>query len=219
MHFNFDQVIPSLPFILEGVWVTLDYMIFAAFYGLILGSVLSLFRFSRFQILRLFAQFYTSIFRGTPLLVQLTLIYYCLPALTNGRLELSAYGAGILAFSLNSAAYISEIIRGSIQSIDRGQFEAFQSLGLSHTQGMLEVILPQALRRVLPNIVNEMVNLLKESSLVSVIGEMDLLRRANIISAEKYLPFEPLIIVTVIYYILVMMLTMLAKWIEKKVKD
>ncbi len=212
MKLDFPQIIPSIPYILEGVFVTLKYTGLSILFGLILGIILSLMKVSRIRFLKLFAATYTSIFRGTPLLLQLTLVYYCVPQLTS--YNISAFEAGVLAFSLNSGAYISEIIRSGIQAVDRGQFEAFASLGISYKDGMKDIILPQAIKNILPNLINEMTTLLKESSLVSMIGEMDLLKRATNVAMEKYIYFEPLIFIALVYYGLVMALSSLGRKVE-----
>lgn len=214
MTLNFSVIAPSIPMILEGLEVTLKFTFTSLVCGLPLGFLLALAKVSQKKALRRFAQGYTSIFRGTPLLVQLGLIYYATPQLTG--YTISAFEAGVLTFSLNSAAYSSEIIRAGIESIDVGQWEAAQVLGLNRRQMLLGIILPQAIRNVLPAIVNEMVDLLKESALVSTIGEADLLRQAQKVASEKYLYFEPLIIAAVCYYIMVMFISFCAKKLEQK---
>jgi His/Glu/Gln/Arg/opine family amino acid ABC transporter permease subunit len=214
MIFNFSAILPSLPFILEGIFVTLKFTCFSLLCGLPLGLLLALGKISKITYIRSIAQVYTSIFRGTPLLVQLGLIYFATPQLTG--YTISAFEAGVITFSLNSAAYSSEIIRAGIQSIDKGQWEAATMLGLTYRQTLFGIIIPQAIANILPALVNEMVDLLKESALVSTIGETDLLRRAQIIASEKYLYFEPLIIAAGCYYILVMLISIAAKKLEKK---
>jgi len=214
MMLQFHEIIPSIPFLLEGTLVTLKYTGFSLFFGLILGVVFALGKTSKHFIFRAIADIYTSIFRGTPLLVQLSIVYFATPQIFN--YDISAFQAGLIAFSLNSGAYVSEIIRAGIQAVDRGQFEAAKSLGIPDSYAMKDIIMPQAVKNILPALVNEAVNLLKESALVSVIGEMDLLRRANVVSSEKYLYFEPLIFVALIYYILVMILSQLALLLEKR---
>lgn len=213
---RFLEIAPSVPFILWGTLVTLKYTVFSIFFGLILGTVLAIFKISHLKPLTYFGRFYTSIFRGTPLLVQLSLVYFATPQLTGYKI--TAFEAGLFAFSLNSGAYISEIIRAGIQAVDKGQFEAALSLGVSYGSAMKDIILPQAIKNILPALVNEMVDLLKESALVSVIGEMDLLRRANIVAAQKYIYFEPLILVAAVYYILVMTFSSFAKKFEKRMR-
>jgi His/Glu/Gln/Arg/opine family amino acid ABC transporter permease subunit len=216
MNFHFEQIVPSIPYILGGITVTLQYAFVSVCSGFVLGIFLALAKLSKHPFLRGFGGIYTSIFRGTPLLVQLTLVYYGAPQLIGYRI--SAFEAGILTFSLNSAAYVSEIIRAGVQAVDKGQTEAALALGLPHSLIMRAIILPQAIKNILPALVNEIIDLLKESALVSVIGEADLLRRANIVSAEKYLYFEPLIIVAAAYYVLVMLLTAVARTLEKRLR-
>lgn len=216
MTFNFAAIIPSIPIILEGMIVTLKFTFMSLACGLPLGFLLALAKVSPQKALRRFAQVYTSIFRGTPLLVQLGLIYYATPQIIG--YSISAFEAGVLTFSLNSAAYSSEIIRAGIESIDPGQWEAAKVLGLGRRQILLGIILPQAIRNVLPAIVNEMVDLLKESALVSTIGEADLLRQAQKVASEKYLYFEPLIIAAACYYTMVMMISFCAKKLEQKLR-
>lgn len=214
---QFDAIWPSYPLLLEGIVVTLKFTIFSLLGGLPLGILLALSKISPRKMIRGLASFYTSIFRGTPLLVQLGIVYYGGPQITG--YSISAFEAGILTFSLNSAAYTSEIIRAGIQSIDPGQWEACQMLGLNRFQTLWGVIFPQALRNILPALVNEMVDLLKESALVSTIGEADLLRQAQKISSEKLMYFEPLILAAGCYYILVMMISFSAKLLERRLKN
>lgn len=214
--FHFHDLGPSLPFILEGVLVTLKFTIFSLLGGMPLGILLAMGKISKRFVLQKICQFYTSVFRGTPLLVQLGLIYFSTPQLTG--YSISAFEAGILTFSLNSAAYTSEIIRSGIQAIDRGQWEAAQMLGLTYRQTLFGVIFPQVVRNILPSLVNEIVDLLKESAIVATIGEMDLLRRAQIIAAEKFVYFEPLMIAALCYYIMVLCISSSAKYLERTLK-
>ena len=217
MHLNFEAIISSIPLIIGGVEVTLKFTILSLLCGLPLGIGLALAKLNRIKIIRFIANAYTSVFRGTPLLVQLGLIYYATPQLTG--YTISTFEAGILTFALNSAAYTSEIIRAGIQSVDKGQWEAAQMLGLSRRQTIFGIIMPQAIRNTLPALVNEMIDLLKESSLVSTIGEADLLRQAQKVASEKYLYFEPLIVAAACYYIIVMLIAFLAKRLEKRLSD
>jgi len=216
MTFHFEAIWPSLPFILEGVGVTIKFTIASLLCGLPLGILLAVAKISHLKAARWIAEIYTSVFRGTPLLVQLFIIYFGLPPLIG--YNLSAFEAGVLTFSLNSAAYSSEIIRAGIQAIDKGQWEAAHVLGLSYRTTLCTIILPQALRNILPALVNEIVDLLKESALVSTIGEADLLRRSQIVASEKYLFFEPLLIAAVAYYIMVMVVSLFAKALERNMR-
>lgn len=212
--FHFSAVIESFPYIFEGIFVTLKYTLLSILFGFLIGSILSLMKLSSYKALKILSNFYTSIFRGTPLLVQLSLIYFALPQLIG--YQITAFEAGVLAFSFNSGAYVSEIIRAGIQAVDKGQFEAAAALGITPKFMMRDIVFPQAIKNILPALVNEFVNLLKESALISVIGEADLLRRANIVAAEKYIYFEPLVAVGAIYYVLVILFSKLATVLEKR---
>lgn len=205
---------PHLYFIIQGTLVTLEYSISAVFLGMIIGTLLAICKVVDSKILRIFANSYTSIFRGTPMLVQLSIIYFVLPSAVG--IKLSVFASGVLAFSLNSGAYISEVIRAGINSVDKGQIEAAKALGIPPILRMKDIILPQALRNILPALVNELINLIKESALISIIGGMDLMRRAQIVSAETYAYFTPMLTAAAAYYILVMMISAFAKILEKR---
>ena len=195
--FSFTQIIPSIPFIIKGIGVTLKFTALSAIFGLLWGTILALFKISQISPLIWFSRIYTSIFRGTPMLLQIAFIYYATPQLTG--YNISALFAGVATFTLNSGAYISETIRAGILSVDPGQREAALSLGVLYPQMMIDIILPQALKNILPALVNEGISLLKSSALVSTIGVTDLFRRAQIVGAEKYLYFQPLLLAGVIY--------------------
>lgn len=214
MILQFERILPSIPYILEGIPITLFYTVTSLACGFLLGIVLAMMKVSSYKTFHIFGRVYTSIFRGTPLLLQLTLVYFASPELTGYKI--TPWEAGILTFSLNSAAYVSEIIRAGILAVDRSQTEAALSLGIPYPLMMKDIILPQAIRNILPALVNESVDLLKESALISVIGGADILRRANVVASEKYLYFEPLIVAGLLYYILVMILSGLAKLLEKR---
>ena len=213
---QFESIFSSIPFILGGAMVTLQFTLTSLLCALPLGVLLAMGKISHIGPFRWFSSAYTSVFRGTPLLVQLGLIYYGLPQLTGH--VFSPFEAGVLTFSLNSAAYTSEIMKAGIQSIDPGQWEAAKVLGLSYHQTFRLVILPQAIRNILPALVNEIVDLIKESAIVSIIGEADLMRRTQIVAAEKYLYFEPYIIAALGYYIMVLIISSLAKVLEKRMR-
>jgi His/Glu/Gln/Arg/opine family amino acid ABC transporter permease subunit len=200
--------------IISGLGVTLQYAALSVFFGFLWGTVLALFKVSRSSILIFAAKFYTSLFRGTPLLLQLVLVYYATPSLLN--LKITIFQAGIVAFSLNSAAYVSETLKAGIRAIDRGQFEAAHALGLPYGLTMRDIILPQALKSMLPALVNEMINMIKESSLISIIGGADIMYRAQRVAAETYTYFEPLLIAGACYYTVIMGLTFLAHRLEKR---
>lgn len=216
MTLNFSQILPSIPYILQGIWVTLQFTLMSAFFGFIWGTILSLLKISGLKPLQWFGGAYTSVFRGTPLILQLALVYFATPQITG--YTISAIEAGVITFSLNSAAYISETIRAGILAVDKGQREASISLGVPYKLMMWDIILPQAFKNILPALVNESIALLKESALVSTIGAADLLRRANIVAAEKFIYFEPLLFVGAIYYVMVMGLTWAAQSLERRMR-
>lgn len=217
MNLDFSQIVPYIPFMLEGIWVTLKFVFFAIILGSILGTLLALFKIGSAKPLRWFADAYTSIFRGTPLILQLMIIYYSIPQLTG--YDISPFLSAILAFGLNSSAYISEIIRAGIQAVDKGQMEAAQALGVPYRAMMKDIILPQALKNILPALMNEFITLTKESAIVSTIGYLDLMRRAQVVGADLFRNFEPLLFVGVIYWCLVMGLTMIGRVFERRLKQ
>lgn len=216
MNLDFSQIVPYIPFILEGIWVTLQFVIISIIFGFILGTLLALCKISKIKALNWFGDAYTSIFRGTPLILQLMIIYFAIPQLTG--YDISPFLSAILAFGLNSSAYVSEIIRAGIQAVDKGQTEAAQALGVPYRLMMKDIILPQALKNILPALMNEFITLTKESAIVSTIGYLDLMRRAQVVGADIYRNFEPLIFVGVIYWLLVMVLTIIGKVVERRLK-
>ncbi|MED1016002.1 arginine ABC transporter permease ArtQ [Bacillus atrophaeus] len=216
MNLDFSATIPQIPFILEGLGITLKIVVVSAVIGLILGIVLSLCKISTFRPLIWIADFYTSVFRGTPLVLQLMIVYFGLPQLLGFQID--QFWAAVAALSLNSAAYVSEIIRAGINAIDKGQKEAAVALGVPYSKMMKDLLLPQAFKNISPAIVNELITLTKESAIVTVIGLGDIMRRAYQAGAATYNYLEPLIIAGLIYYVLVLILTFFGKAIERKLK-
>ncbi|MFC7370470.1 ABC transporter substrate-binding protein/permease [Fictibacillus iocasae] len=204
----------SIPFILKGIITTLKFVSVSIVLGFFLGSLLALMKIAKFAPLRWFADAYTSIFRGTPLILQLLFFYFATPQLTG--YEISPFLAGVLTFGLNSAAYISEIIRAGINAVDKGQREASLALGVPYSKMMRQIILPQALKNILPALMNEFITLTKESAIIAVIGVMDIMRRSQIVGADTYRYFEPLIVAGLIYYVMVMALTVLGRMVERR---
>ena len=204
----------SILFIMEGSLITLKYSIISVFFGFIIGTLLAICKTGRFKSLRLFGNVYTSIFRGTPLLIQLSIIYFITPGLFG--VKLSVFVAGVISFSLNSGAYVSEIIRAGIESVDKGQMEAATALGVRRHLIVKDIILPQAIRNILPSLINELVNMLKESAIISMLGEADLMRRAQIVAAEKFDYFTPIITAAICYYVLVLFFSTMAKVLERR---
>ncbi len=214
--FDFSVLTPYLPLLGNAVWITLKFTFFSTILGFLGGFILALMTLSRNKLFSYFAKAYISVFRGTPLLVQLMLIYFATPQLTS--YTISALEAGVLSFGLNSAAYISEALRGGILSVDKGQWEAAMSLGVPKHRMVLDIVLPQAIKNALPSLVNESIMQLKDSSLVSVIGVADTLRWADLIQAKTFRAFEAFIVAAAVYYILVMALNLLGSYLEKKVR-
>ncbi len=214
MYDELVALLPQIYFILQGVFITLKYSVTAVCLGLVIGTLLAICKIIDIKVLRIFAHSYTSVFRGTPLLIQLTIIYYGLPGLLG--IKLSIFSAGIIAFSFNSGAYVSEIIRAGIAAVDKGQIEAAKALGIPPILRMKDIVLPQAFRKILPALVNELINLIKESALISVIGEMDLMRRAQIVAADTFTFFTPMLIAAAAYYILVLIISSFAMALEKR---
>nr|MDH3177290.1 amino acid ABC transporter permease [Bacillus pumilus] len=214
---DFKDVIPQMPFILEGLKVTLSIVVVSLFLGFILGILLTLCKISVFKPLIWLADFYTSIFRGTPLVLQLLIIYFGLPQLLGFQID--QYWAAVAAFSLNSAAYVSEIIRLGINAIDKGQKEAAVALGIPYAKMMKDLLLPQAFKNISPALVNETITLTKESAIVTVIGLGDVMRRAYQAGAVTYNYLEPLIFAGLIYYVIVLVLTFVGKSVERKLKS
>jgi polar amino acid transport system permease protein len=188
----------------------------AGILGFALGIILSLFKISSFKVLISIADIYTSIFRGTPLVLQLMLIYYGSPQVVGYQIQ--PHTAAILSFGLNSGAYVSEIIRAGILAVDKGQREASQALGVPYGKMMWDIILPQALKNILPALMNEFITLTKESAIVTTIGVMDIMRRSYQVGAEHYSFFEPLLIAGLIYYLMVITLTFLGKALERRMR-
>ena len=203
-----DLVVRYHSFFLEGVGNTLIIAVFTVLFGTILGVLMAMARMSKFKPLKWLATAYIEFFRGTPLMVQLMFIFYGLPMIgvtfptVSFIPDFDRFAAGVVAMSLNSCAYVAEIIRSGIQAVDAGQMEAARSVGFHHREAMTLVILPQAVRNILPALGNEFVTIIKESSIVSVIGIADLMFRAKGIIAKTYNSLECLAVVAIIYFIL-----------------
>jgi polar amino acid transport system permease protein len=212
--FQFDVVSNNLGFLLSGIKLTLLVTAAALAGRLVLGLIVALGRMSKKPWLKMPATAYVEVFRNTPALIQLMWVYYCLPILIG--IDMSAVPSATLALGVNGAAYVAEIIRGGIQSIDRGQVEAARTLGMSHFQTMRKIVLPQALRRMIPPFVNESVSLLKFSSLVSVLGVADLTYQAQVLSTTTFRPIEIFTFIAVVYFGLCTALSFVANRLERR---
>jgi amine acid ABC transporter, permease protein, 3-TM region, His/Glu/Gln/Arg/opine family len=200
-------------FFLKGVWLTARLALLSLALGLPIGLLLALARVQSSKILSAPAAVYVEVMRGTPLLVQILFIYFVLPSF---GINIPAFWSGIIALTLNSAAYIAEIFRAGILSIDAGQMEAARSLGMSHTQAMRRIILPQTFRRVVPPMTNEGIALLKDSSLVSVIGLTELARTGQELASRYAAPLTIWPMVAIFYLLLTFPLTRIAEYLERR---
>jgi polar amino acid transport system permease protein len=198
--------------VLNGLWVTLKISFFAGILTLFIGIIVSLMKLSSFQFLKDIATVYITIVRGTPLLVQIFLFYFIVANI----FELDRFVAGVLALGIFFGAYVAEVLRGAIQSIDKGQLEASKSLGISNFQAMRYIILPQAFKRALPTLVGEMIALVKDSSLVSVISITDLTKVGKEIVANTFSPFETWIVIALVYLTITSTMSYIGHIIEKK---
>ena len=214
MSFDFSLIWNSLPLLLAGAGVTIEITAIAVGLGFIFGLITSVCRLSGVKILQVIAVCYVNIIRGTPMLVQIFLIYFALPMVIGERIN--PFVAAVAACSINSGAYVSEIFRAGIQSVDKGQMEAGRSLGLSWMQTMRYVILPQAFKHVIPPLGNEFISMTKETSLVSVIGFEELTRRGQLIIAKTYSSFEIWLTVAAIYLVMTLTIARLVSYLERR---
>ena len=205
MEFDFSLITNSLPLLLQGALVTLEITAMAVGLGLVFGLLAALAQLSKFTPLRLLAKIYVDFIRGTPLLVQIFIIYFALPAIIGQRID--PFVAAVAACSINSGAYVAEIFRAGIQSIEVGQMRAGLSLGMTWGQTMRYIILPQAFKRIIPPLGNEFIAMLKDSSLVSVIGFEELTRTGQLIIAETYGSLEIWTSVAIIYLVMTLTIT------------
>ena len=200
---------------MTGITSALILTLIAVSLGVLLGTVVAMLKMSRSKIVRFLISIYIEIIRGTPILLQLYVFYFVLPELLP-FLKLSSFMWVAIALCINSSAYVSEVIRSGIQAVDKGQTEAARSLGLSQHQTMMKIILPQAVRNILPALGNEFIMILKETSLASTFFLGDLMTSYLLVKGATYLGFETLIIVGAIYFLLTFPLSKLVAHFEKK---
>ena len=210
---NIQLVMSQMPYLLEGVWMTIRLTFFAVGVGIIIGTILGLARVSKNKIFGGIAKAYIEFFRGTPLLVQLFLLYFGLPSL---GIDMPNYLAAVIGLGLNSGAYVGEIVRSGINAINTGQMEAARSLGMNYSQAMKYVVLPQAIKQVIPPLGNEFIALLKDSSLVSVIAVRDLTRQGRLIISRTYRSFLFWVVVAILYFIMTFAMTRLVNYLERR---
>ncbi len=216
MNFDVELIVRSFPLLLAGAAVTVQITALSVGFGLLIGMFVGIARISKLLPVRAAAAVYVDFIRGTPLLVQIFLIYFALPILLGARID--PFIAAITACSINSGAYVAEIFRAGIQSIDKGQMEAGRSLGMTWSQTMRHIIMPQAFKRIIPPLGNEFIAMLKDSSLVSVIGFEELTRRGQLIIARTYGSFEIWLTVAFIYLIMTFAISRLVAYLERRYK-
>ena len=205
---------------MDGLKITLIVTIFAVLIGVLLGFLIAIVRTThdktgKLKILNVICRVYLTVIRGTPVVVQLMIIYFII----FGSVDISKVLVAIIAFGINSGAYVAEIFRSGIMSIDNGQFEAGRSLGFNYAQTMMYIIMPQAFKNVLPTLCNEFISLLKETSVSGYIALQDLTKGGDIIRSRTYDAFMPLIAVALIYLAMVMIFTKLVSLLERRLRN
>ena len=200
--------------LLSGIGVTVKVALLAAAMGLVIGFIIALFNLSKKKPLNLIGKIYTDIIRGTPSVTQLMIIYFVVFATVNWEKWIIA----AIAFSINSGAYVSEIIRAGILSIDKGQTEAGLSLGLSKSQTMMNIIVPQAVKNIFPAMCNEFITLIKETAIVGYVGLVDIQKAGDSIKSATYEAFMPLIATAIIYFVIIKVLTLVLGRVENRLR-
>lgn len=225
MDLVLDTAVKYNDIFMAGIKITIIISFMACVFGLLLGILLAFMKISGVKILEWIATVYVEIIRGTPILVQISLVFFGLPFLGIHfpsfeimGVDFERLSAGIIALVINSGAYECEIVRSGIQSVPKGQMEGALSLGFSRWEAMVRIIIPQAIKNILPVIGNEFVTLIKESSQVSVIGMADLMYTATTIQGISFQPFPPLVIVAVYYFIMTFVVSNILRALEWKFK-
>jgi len=215
MDFDIGHLLNSIPLMLKGALITFEISIIGALLGIIVGFILILMRMSPLRPIKYLAEIYISIFRGTPLLLQIFFIYYALPGLLG--IDLPPFIAGVLALSLNSGAFVTEVLRGGISAVPRGQSEGARALGLKRRVIWGRIILPQVFIMILPPLTNELTMLVKASPLLSVITVVELTRTAQQIMILTYRPVEVILAAATLYFVICFMLTRLTHRLKGRV--
>lgn len=210
----------NLLFLLKGAGISLALAAGALIIGMMIGIILAAAKLSKVKIFNWLATIYVELLRGTPMLLQILFFYLGVPVLirmiTGVRVRADVYMVALVALSLNSGAYQTELIRSGIQGVDKGQWEACQTLGISYWTMMSKVILPQAFKRIIPPMVSEFITLIKDSSLISCIGAAELLYTAQVLGAKYYNYLDPLIIAGCMYLVMTVTISFIARKIEKR---
>lgn len=217
LRFNFERCFireNRYMLLVEGIGVTIKVSIVAALLGLVIGFIIALFNISKSKLLNGIGKVYTDVIRGTPSVTQLMIIYFVIFA----SLTIDKWLIASFAFAINSGAYVSEIIRAGILSIDKGQTEAGQSLGLKGWQTMFYIVVPQAAKNIFPALCNEFITLIKETAIVGYVGLMDIQKAGDFIKSATYEAFMPLIATAIIYFVIVKVLTLSLGVVEKNLR-
>lgn len=219
---NIAEIVTAQNFIilLKAASVSLSIALVSALFGALIGIIIAFFKLSKSIILKVIGNIYVELIRGTPMLLQILFFFLGFPVLyqiiTGSYLRVNIYVCGVVALSINSGAYCAELIRSQIINIDKGQYEASKTLGLSNSQTMLHVILPQALRKLVAPFVSEFIMLIKDSSLLGTIGVIELLQQARLIGTEYFNYLIPLLMASAYYLIMTIFISYLANKIERK---
>lgn len=211
---DWSAAIDAMPFLLEGAKLTFIISVVGLFFGFIIGLVTGLARSSRNKILSGVSTVYVELIRGTPILVQAIWIYFALPIALGT--EIDRLNAAIVAIAINSGAYIAEIVRGSIQSVPKGQVEAGRSLGLTQAQTFLYVVWPQAFRRMIPPLGNQLIISLKDTSILTIIGVAEIVRQAQQVVASNFRAFEVYTTAALLYFIMTLTISLILRWMERR---
>jgi polar amino acid transport system permease protein len=212
-EFDWNVVWYAVPYLAAGAVVTLELSALGMLFGTTIGAVAGLISLSENRLARGIVRAYVYFVRGTPALVQVFLVYFAMPQF---GLELSAFWSGVVALSFNAGGFIAEIVRSGLQSIDAGQTEAAMSIGMTNRQAILFILLPQSLRRITPPLTNEVITLVKSSSLLSVISISELTRSAQAIIAAKFTPFELYAELAVFYLVIISILAKISEYVERR---
>lgn len=215
--------IDNMIYLLKGSAYALGIAILSLFFGLIIGIIGAAGKRSKNKFLNLLANIYVEVIRGTPLLLQILMIFSVIPsiytALTGKILRINVYLIGVIAMSINSGAYQTELIRSGINGVDKGQWEACETLGLDSSQAMRYVVLPQAFKNIVPPVISELITLIKDSSLISTIGAIELLKGAQVLGTKYYDVMSPYCLAAIYYLIMTIGISIIGRKIEKRLSE
>lgn len=215
-NFDVDYTLGIFPILFKYIDITLSMAFISGAIALIIAIIIAIIKTYNTKVLSQIADVYISFFRGTPLLVQLFLLYYGLPQIFPSLSSMDAYAASVLGLSLHFSAYMAEAIRGAISSIEKGQFEAANSLGMSQTQTFVYIILPQAIRVAIPSLMNNFIDLVKSTSLAFTLGVPEIMAKAQLEASSSFKYFESFLAVAIVYWVIVITFGYLQRKLEKK---